>query len=134
MKQELKKQIMRRLKILEGQVRGLHRMVDEEKYCVDIINQSSAVKKALSGVESLLLKNHLSGNRLRLWNFAMPNTPVNFWMPILKSGFVCLVRLIFMSKAVKHLFPVCGRSSCRNFSQILIWARSRKKLIGLLGI
>ena len=51
---------MRRLKILEGQVRGLHRMVDEEKYCVDIINQSSAVKKALSGVESLLLKNHLS--------------------------------------------------------------------------
>ena len=51
---------MRRLKILEGQVRGLHRMVDEEKYCVDIIYQSSAVKKALSGVESLLLKNHLS--------------------------------------------------------------------------
>ena len=51
---------MRRLKILEGQVRGLHRMVDEEKYCVDIINQSSAVKNALSGVESLLLKNHLS--------------------------------------------------------------------------
>ena len=51
---------MRRLKILEGQVRGLHKMVDEEKYCVDIINQSFAAKKALSGVESLLLKNHLS--------------------------------------------------------------------------
>ena len=45
---------------MEGQVRGLHKMVDEEKYCVDIINQSFAVKSALSGVESLLLKNHLS--------------------------------------------------------------------------
>jgi len=51
---------MRRLKIMEGQVRGLHKMVDEEKYCVDIINQSFAVKSALSGVEGLLLKNHLS--------------------------------------------------------------------------
>lgn len=60
MKQELKKKISRRLKILEGQVRGLHRMVDEEKYCVDIINQSSAIKRALSGVEGLILENHLS--------------------------------------------------------------------------
>jgi len=60
MKQDIKKQIMRRLKIMEGQVRGLHKMVDEEKYCVDIINQSFAVKSALSGVEGLLLKNHLS--------------------------------------------------------------------------
>jgi DNA-binding FrmR family transcriptional regulator len=60
MKQALKKKISRRLRILEGQVRGLHRMVDEEKYCVDIINQSFAIKKALSGVENLILENHLS--------------------------------------------------------------------------
>ena len=51
---------MRRLKILEGQVRGLQRMVNEEDYCVDIINQSLAIKQALSGVEDLLLENHLS--------------------------------------------------------------------------
>jgi CsoR family transcriptional regulator, copper-sensing transcriptional repressor len=60
MKQSLKKRALRRLKILEGQVRGLQRMVDDEKYCVDIITQSQAVKEALSGVEDLILENHLS--------------------------------------------------------------------------
>jgi len=60
MKQDIKKKAMHRLKIAEGQVRGLQRMVEQEKYCIDIINQSLAVKEALSGVEDLILKNHLS--------------------------------------------------------------------------
>lgn len=51
---------MRRLKVLEGQIRGLQRMVDKEEYCIDILQQSSAVKQALSGVEDLILENHLS--------------------------------------------------------------------------
>lgn len=51
---------MRRLKIIEGQVRGLQKMVDEDTYCIDIIAQASAIKEALSGVEDLLLENHLS--------------------------------------------------------------------------
>lgn len=50
---------LRRLKIIEGQVRGLQKMVDENAYCIDIITQASAVKEALSGVEDLLLENHL---------------------------------------------------------------------------
>jgi len=52
---------MRRLKIIEGQVRGLQAMVADDKYCVDIITQTSAVKQALSNVEDLLLEDHLSG-------------------------------------------------------------------------
>jgi len=52
---------MRRLKIIEGQVRGLQSMVTTDKYCVDIITQTSAVKQALSNVEDLLLEDHLSG-------------------------------------------------------------------------
>ncbi|MDX1535920.1 MAG: metal-sensitive transcriptional regulator [Candidatus Spechtbacterales bacterium] len=60
MKKETKKQVINRLKKIEGQVRGLQNMVEEEKYCVDIITQSSAIKKALTSVESLLLENHLS--------------------------------------------------------------------------
>ena len=60
MKQDIKKKAIRRLKILEGQVRGLQKMVESEKYCIDIITQTSAVKKALSGVEDLILENHLS--------------------------------------------------------------------------
>jgi DNA-binding FrmR family transcriptional regulator len=60
MKQNIKKKAVRRLKIVEGQVRGLQKMVDKEKYCIDIINQSLAVREALSGVEDLILENHLS--------------------------------------------------------------------------
>jgi DNA-binding FrmR family transcriptional regulator len=60
MKKEIKKKLIRRLRILEGQIKGLQRMVEREDYCVDIINQSSAAKKALSGIEDLILENHLS--------------------------------------------------------------------------
>ncbi|MBU3968716.1 metal-sensitive transcriptional regulator [Patescibacteria group bacterium] len=60
MKKNIKNKITRRLKVLEGQVRGLQKMVEEDKYCIDIINQSSAVKQALSGVENLILEEHLS--------------------------------------------------------------------------
>lgn len=60
MKQSIKKKIIIRLKILEGQIRGLQKMVDKENYCVDIIHQSFAAKKALSSIEDLILENHLS--------------------------------------------------------------------------
>ena len=60
MKQEIKKKLNNRLLRIEGQIRGLNRMVDEEKYCIDIITQSSAIKEALSSVEGLLLENHLA--------------------------------------------------------------------------
>lgn len=60
MKQETKKNIANRLRRVEGQVRGLQKMVDEEQYCVDVITQSSAVRSALSAIEDALLENHLS--------------------------------------------------------------------------
>ncbi len=60
MKADLKKKSLRRLNLIKGQVSGLIKMVDEERYCVDIITQASAVKEALSGVEDLILENHLS--------------------------------------------------------------------------
>ncbi|MDA1169461.1 MAG: metal-sensitive transcriptional regulator [bacterium] len=50
---------MRRLKILEGQVRGLQEMIMRDTYCIDVITQTSAVKQGLSNVEDLLLENHL---------------------------------------------------------------------------
>lgn len=56
----LKKKLVRRLKILEGQIRGLQKMVSESKYCIDIIRQSSAAKEALSSFEDAMLQNHLS--------------------------------------------------------------------------
>ncbi|MSU55294.1 MAG: metal-sensitive transcriptional regulator [Candidatus Taylorbacteria bacterium] len=53
--------ITRRLKILEGQIRGLQEMVEKGVYCIDVITQTSAVKQGLSNVEDLLLERHLSG-------------------------------------------------------------------------
>lgn len=58
----LKKKAMKRLKIIEGQVRGIIRMVEEGEYCVSVIHQSFAAKEALSGVEDLILKNHLEAH------------------------------------------------------------------------
>ncbi|MDP3991524.1 MAG: metal-sensing transcriptional repressor [Candidatus Colwellbacteria bacterium] len=60
MKEEIKRKAIRRLKIINGQVKGLERMVNEDKYCVDIIHQSLAVKEALSSFENLMLENHLA--------------------------------------------------------------------------
>lgn len=55
-----KPQLIKRLKIIEGQVRGLQKMVHDDVYCVDVITQSLAVKHALSGVEDAVLEGHLS--------------------------------------------------------------------------
>ncbi len=51
--------ILRRLKILEGQVRGLHELIEKDTYCIDVITQTSAVKQGLSNVEDILLEGHL---------------------------------------------------------------------------
>ncbi len=53
-----KQALVKRLARIEGQVRGLQRMVDEEAYCVDVLTQISAVNKALDGVGLKLLADH----------------------------------------------------------------------------
>lgn len=50
--------LLKRLARIQGQVGGIARMIEEERYCVDILNQLQAVKAALRQVESGLLKNH----------------------------------------------------------------------------
>ncbi len=57
---EEKKRRTDRLKRIEGQVRGLQRMVEEDTYCIDIITQTSAVRSALRSFEDAILKDHLS--------------------------------------------------------------------------
>lgn len=55
-----KKQVHMRLRRIEGQVKGLQKLVENDTYCIDIITQTSAIKQALSGVEDVLLESHLS--------------------------------------------------------------------------
>lgn len=56
---EGKQKLIRRLKIVEGQIRGLQEMVERGEYCIDVITQTSAVKQALSNIEDILLEDHL---------------------------------------------------------------------------
>jgi CsoR family transcriptional regulator, copper-sensing transcriptional repressor len=56
---ENKDKALRRLKLIEGQVRGLQKMLESGTYCIDVITQTSAVKQALSNVEDLILEDHL---------------------------------------------------------------------------
>lgn len=60
-----KERIIRRLRIIAGQVRGLEEMVAKDTYCIDVITQTSAAKRALSQVEDLLLESHLNSCILR---------------------------------------------------------------------
>ena len=55
-----KSRILRRLSIVEGQVRGLQDMVERGVYCIDVITQTSAVKQALSSIEDAIMENHLN--------------------------------------------------------------------------
>ncbi len=57
---EAKVQVSKRLKRIEGQVRGLARMVDEDRYCIDIVTQISAVRAALRRVEEEVLRDHVA--------------------------------------------------------------------------
>lgn len=52
--------IVKRLNRIEGQVRGINRMLEEDRYCIDILHQVQAIKAALTKVETALLKDHAS--------------------------------------------------------------------------
>lgn len=59
MGEDYKHDILNRLRSIEGHVRGVQRMVDEDAYCMDIVNQTLAVRRALEKVNSLILERHL---------------------------------------------------------------------------
>ncbi len=58
MKKNIKEDTTRRLKIIEGHLRKVTKMVEEDKYCIDILHQSLAVQSALKKVDSLILDQH----------------------------------------------------------------------------
>lgn len=54
-----KEKIIKRLKSIEGHIRGIQRMIEEDKYCIDVIKQALAVKSAVDKVNALILESHL---------------------------------------------------------------------------
>ena len=60
MRSEIKAPCLKRLKRIEGQVRGLSRMVEQDRYCIDIVTQIAAVRAALRRVEEEVLRDHVA--------------------------------------------------------------------------
>ena len=56
---ELKQRALHRTKILEGQMRGVQKMIENEDYCMDILTQSLAIQKSISSLNKLVLENHI---------------------------------------------------------------------------
>lgn len=60
MKVEYKKRLLHRARIVQGQMKGLEKMVNEEAYCMDVLTQSLAIQRSLGSFNKLMLEHHLS--------------------------------------------------------------------------
>lgn len=59
MRSDIKQRALHRTKILEGQMRGVQKMIENEDYCMDILTQSLAIQKSISSLNKLILENHV---------------------------------------------------------------------------
>ncbi len=57
--EETKKDVLPRLRKIEGQIKGIHKMIEKERYCIDIINQVTAAQRALDQVSLKVMKRHI---------------------------------------------------------------------------
>lgn len=53
-------QLLQRLKTVEGHIRGVQRMVEDEAYCIDLLTQTRAIRQALHKIDAMILENHLN--------------------------------------------------------------------------
>ena len=60
MRQDAKSAVLKRLQRIEGQVRGIARMVEDDRYCIDVVTQISAVRAALRRAEEEVLRDHVA--------------------------------------------------------------------------
>ncbi|MEM1192983.1 MAG: metal-sensitive transcriptional regulator [Pseudomonadota bacterium] len=59
MREETRTAALKRLARIEGQVRGVARMIEDDRYCIDVVRQAQAIKAALAGLEGVILDDHL---------------------------------------------------------------------------
>ncbi len=65
MQEDRRRDVLKRLSYIEGHVAGIRKMVEEDKYCVDILRQTYAVRKALEKLEAIVLEKNLSIHKSR---------------------------------------------------------------------
>ena len=59
MQDEKRSEVLKRLSFIEGHLQGIRRMVEQDKYCVDVLKQTFAVRRAIEKMEALMLEGHL---------------------------------------------------------------------------
>lgn len=79
-----KQALLNRLKRVEGQVRGLQRMIEEDKYCVDILYQISAVESAMKKVSLMLIEDHTKHCLVRAIQNGNQEDTINELMDVIK--------------------------------------------------
>lgn len=79
-----KARAVRRLRLVAGQVKGLEKMVEDDKYCVDIIHQTLAAKEALSSFEDFILENHLTTHVVKQMRSSDASKAINEILSIYK--------------------------------------------------
>ena len=57
--EKTKNDVLPRLRKIEGQIKGIHRMIEKERYCIDIVNRVTAVQKALDQVDLMVMQRHI---------------------------------------------------------------------------
>ena len=77
--------LIKRLNRIEGQVRGVTKMITEDRYCVDVLNQISALQSALDAVAMRLLENHTHGCMQGAIKSGKGNAAINELMVVLKK-------------------------------------------------
>lgn len=65
---DIKKRATHRSKIIEGQIKGLQKMIDQEAYCIDILTQGLAIQRSLASLNKLVLENHLRTHVTEMFN------------------------------------------------------------------
>jgi DNA-binding FrmR family transcriptional regulator len=65
---DIKKRASHRSKIIEGQIKGLQKMIDQEAYCMDILTQGLAIQRSLASLNKLVLENHLRTHVTEMFN------------------------------------------------------------------
>ena len=118
---------LKRLRRIEGQVRGLQRMIDEDKYCIDILTQVSAATKALQSVALGLARATFSTIRRNLaWAFgynvaAIPLAALGFLNPVVASAAMTLSSVFVVANSLRlqryPLRPASGERPGRRHAQ-----------------
>ncbi|MDH6181497.1 DNA-binding FrmR family transcriptional regulator [Microbacteriaceae bacterium SG_E_30_P1] len=74
---DIKKRALHRSRILEGQLRGITKMIENEDYCVDIITQSLAIQNSLRSLNKLLVENHLKTHVAHMFEHGEQDTAID---------------------------------------------------------